>query len=98
MARGGERVHELATNLVAADADARADGHNQIVRLRAKFPRQHVYGRNGHSRSGPPPAGMNGGNGAAFRVRKEQRSAVGRTDSDRNARIIGDKCVAGPLG
>ena len=94
MAGGGEGVHELAADLVAAGADARTDGHNQIVRPRAELSRQHVHGRSCHSRSRAPPSGMNGGNGAALGVGKEQRNAVGGTNSDADARIIGDEGIA----
>ena len=48
-----------------------------------------------HSGSRAAPSGMNGGNGSALGVGKEQWDAVGGTNSDRHARIIGHEGIAG---
>ena len=80
-----ERIHELAADLVAAGSDARTDSHKQIVRPRAELAHQCAHGGGCHSGSRAAPSGMNGGNGTALGIGKEQWDAIGGTNSDRHA-------------
>ena len=75
---GAQAVGDVAVGLKTAGADARADGHPDILRLCAEqaahFP--HGLGREVQGRT--PPACMGRANGTAHRVVEQQNNAVCR--------------------
>ena len=84
VAGGGERVHQLGADLVAAGADARADRDDDVRRPRAELARRARRAQPRPRRGGSTPAGVHGGHGAGARSAIEQRHAVGGANRDRH--------------
>ena len=94
LAQGG--VHSLryvVVGLKAAWADAGPNGRLDIQGIASKFRLHGRYRLLDNSRRGAPPAGMDGANAPADRIKQENRSAVGGKDRQRYAGFVGDQPV-----
>src|SRR5437867_4138493 len=76
-------------DLVATDADGRADGRSDRPEGAAKPVLHDRYGLGNDAAQRAPPPGMHRGGHAADRVQQEDRHAVGRLDGDQHPRLIG---------
>jgi len=68
---------DFGADFVAAAADGGADGGEQVARLGAKFHLHFPDGFRDDALKGAAPSGMNGGDGALFRIDEENGNAVG---------------------
>lgn len=85
---------ELGGNLVAAGADGGADGSQEIGGLAAELELQTADGFLGDAGEGAAPAGVDGGNGALFRIDEEYRDAIGGLDGEEKAGAIRGRGVS----
>ena len=89
---------EIRTNLVAARADARTDGGDNIFRIGSKPRCQGLDGDHGCACRGALPACVNGRNRSGSAIGEQNRHAVGCSYADGDGRVVadGDICF-GPL-
>jgi len=79
---GGEFGDEVGGDFVAAGADGRADGGEEIGGFAAEFELHPTDGFLGDTRERASPTGMNGGNRAFFRIDEEDWYAIGGLDGE----------------
>ena len=93
MTRGRERVDQLASNLVAARADARPYRNMDVGGPGPELVRQRFDRRTDRAGGDSSPTGMHRCNGARSSIGKEQRNAVGGANGQRGTGVIGDEHV-----
>ncbi len=77
-----ERAGDFRAHFITATADGWAHGGHEVLGARAVL---HVHAAEGLLDNAPQsaaPAGVNGGNGAAARIGKKNRHAIGRLDAE----------------
>ena len=79
--------------LKAAGANPWADGGQNVLRAGAVEGGHLRHCLGGNAQAGPPPAGVNGGDGLPHRVVEENGDAVGVVDGEGQARRIGDQPI-----
>ncbi len=100
---GGELGDEVGGDFVAARADGWADGGEQMRGVTSKFELHAAYGFLGDAGESAAPAGVNGGNGAFFRIDEQDGDTIGGLDGEEEAGAIGGRGIGfagirGPLG
>ena len=89
----GERLRDFGADFVAARADGRAERGDDVGGARAEG-HAHLAERFLHdARERAAPAGVDGGDGAAARVGKQDRDAVGGLHGEQEARRLRDERV-----
>ena len=84
---------DFGADFVAAGADGRTDGGEEIFRFAAKMHAHVADGFGGDAAQGTAPAGVDGGDGTFFGIDQQNRDAVGGLDCEQQARTIGDGSV-----
>ena len=84
----------LGANFVAAAADGRADCGEEVGRLGAEVHLHLADSFDDDALEGVTPAGMNGGDGALFRVDEENGDAIGGLDSEEKTGAVSGGCIA----
>lgn len=90
---GEELGGDFGADFVAAGADAGADGGYEVARVGGEV---HLHGTNGFGDDAgerAAPTGVNGGDGALFRVDQEDRNAVSGLHGEEEARTIGHQSI-----
>ena len=72
---------DFGADFVAAAADGWADGSEEVGGLGAKFHLHLPEGLRNDALKGAAPTGMDSGDGAPFRIDKENRDAIGGLDA-----------------
>jgi len=90
----GELGDKVGGDFVAARANGRADGGEQLRRLAAEFELHATDGLLRDAGEGAAPAGVDGGNGSVFWIDKEKGNAVCSLHAKQDARAIGGGGVA----
>lgn len=85
---------KVGRDFVAARTDRRADRGQEIGGFGAKFELHAADSLLGDSGESAAPTGMNGGNGALFRIYQEDRDAIGGLDAQQKAGTICGGSVA----
>jgi hypothetical protein len=88
-----EDRRQLGPDLVAARADARADGRDEARGMRVEPAEQRRHGVMGNARRHPPPSGMRRRDGARRGIGEEERHAVRTLDRDGRGGIVADEDV-----
>jgi hypothetical protein len=88
MARSGERIHQLVTHLVAADADGRAEGHDQIGRPCTELVLQGINRRPRYTGSRAAPARMHRCNRPRSGISQQHRDTISGLHHDSSRTII----------
>jgi hypothetical protein len=81
----GKFGDEVGGNFVAARANRGTDGGQEIGGLAAEFESHAANGFLGDAGEGAAPTGVDGGNGALFRIDEEYRDAIGGLDGEEEA-------------
>ena len=81
--------------LEAAGADARADGHPDVLWPRTEEAAHFPHRLGGKIQSGPPPSGMDRADGAGYRVVEQEDDAVRREDHQVQPRLVRHQGVGG---
>ncbi len=87
-------VADFFANFVAASVNRRADGREQLRRLRPEGCGQFRHGLSDDPIECAPPSGVNCRNGFLPRVHEQNREAVCRSDRKQDARLAGDEGVS----
>src|SRR6267142_4279333 len=80
---------DFGADFVAAAANGRADGGEEVGGVGFVLHLHFADGFDDDAPEGATPAGVNGGDGALFRVDEENGDAVGGLDSEEKARPVG---------
>lgn len=91
---GGELLPHFWSHFETAGADRRAKSGDKVLRVATERGHHPFDGSNCHSRNASPPAGMDCGHGALFRIRQEDRKAVCGFYRDADSSLSGDERVS----
>ena len=84
----------FGADFVAAATDGRADGGEEVSGLAAELHLHLADGFDDDALERAAPTGMDGSDGAFFRVDKEDRDAIGGLHAEKEAGTVGDGSVA----
>jgi hypothetical protein len=85
-----ELSHKLGTNLIAAPADRRTKGGEEIGGVRAEAHLKLADGFLSNARESATPTGVDSGDSAMLGVRDKDGDAVGSLDAEEDPRSVGD--------
>ena len=91
---GEELGGDFGADFVAATADGGSDGGEEVGGVGFKLHLHLADGFDDDAGKSAAPAGVDGGNGALFRVDEENGDAVGGLDTEEEARAIGKGGIA----
>ena len=91
---GGEFSDKIGGNFVAARADGRTDGGEEIGGSAVKFLLHATDGFLGDSGEGTTPTCMDSSNGTFLGINQENRDTVGSLDSQKNSGLLRRRGVA----